>query len=278
MGTGKGPQTAQKLLRIRTVNSFPERAFSLAQSEAEVSQLSDAIRARWSGAATAEARPAAVEKPAPPIDIHQLNSSLYTLAQLSTEILSKSVQHFQTKDVWLIGSMPGFNAEADRVEAQGRAFLANSHLDPELIEIVARVMRDSWDLRAVARSARHAAQLSWLLRQECGGEDPEELLRIIRGVGEQSLVVAKKSVLAIAAQNSQAASWAALRYREIDSARFTAEELLVDGALTAQFSPTMRRMTRAAMWYMAIAGECMARLAARTAQVTPAPTTNAATL
>lgn len=207
--------------------------------------------------------PAAVAAPA---ELRHLQASLYGLAQVCTDALAKAVEHFQTDRLWLIGTMPSCGEEADAVESQGRGFLAHSQLPADQIEAVSRLLRDAADLRAVARCARHTAQLSWLLRQESQGHDAEALFAVIQTVGDGAVAIARKSVIVIASQNSQAALWAAPKYREVDAARRNAEYDLTRGHLVAQFPPTLLRMAHAIVWYMAIAAECMARLAARTAQ------------
>jgi hypothetical protein len=206
-----------------------------------------------------------IDPPSGPPDIHRLNASLYTLARVCADALAKSVQHFQADGVWLIGTMPPYAADADLVESQARALLAHSQLNGPQIDLVTRSLRDSADLRAVARSARHAAQISWLIRQEVPEADIDPLFALVRCVGEPAVVVGRKSVLAIASQNSQAATWAALHYRDIDACRRASESALREPDFVKAYSAGTRRMTVAALWYMAIAGENMARLSARAA-------------
>ncbi|MBC8103672.1 MAG: hypothetical protein H7Z41_13935 [Cytophagales bacterium] len=235
-------------------------------SQALKSRL-DAVRVRQplSSERTSERETISGGPPTPLQEMQCLHSSLYRLANVCADAVTKAVLHFQPGDLWLVGTMPTCAVEADLAETQGRSYLAHSQLTEDQIDSVSRILKDIADLRAVARCARHAAQISWLLRGEA--ESDESLRRLIVSVGDPAATVARKSVVVIAAKNPQAAAATALLYRQVDTARQAAELALRDQPLVERCSIPQVRMSRAAIWYMTICGESMARLAARAAQI-----------
>ncbi len=192
-------------------------------------------------------------------DLAALQERLAELSQACAEAITVCVQQYQGEPTWVIGAMPGCGQIADDVESQARALLAHS-LSGAQIEEVAQAMRSSGDLRATARAARQASQLIWLFRQDAEGDYAIEM---VRAVGEATVAVAQLTARALHRQDINHARNAALLYRDVDAARASAERALNSQTARAALSPLLRRMSRAAIWYMAVAGEGMARAAVR---------------
>jgi phosphate uptake regulator len=184
------------------------------------------------------------------------------LTRCCADAVCKSVQHYQGEDAWVIGAIAGCAPMAEAVEAEARSVLANSQLTMEQINEVASVLKASGDLRAVARSARQVSQLSWLFRQE---GSPPEAMELVRRVGEAAQDVALLAAEALDRADPGVARNAALLYRNVDRVRAEAERELLSDLGTHALPPVLRRMTLAAVWFMAISGEGMARVAARAA-------------
>lgn len=199
----------------------------------------------------------------PAAEFDAMHRALRDLTRACAEALEKSVKHFQGADPWMIGAMPGCTAIADGVEAQARAFLANSQLTGAQIDEVTGVLKAAADLRAVARCARQAAQLSWLLRQAGGSS---EALAVILPVAEASLRLSLLAVEAVGKGDTYLALNAARQFREVATARDAAEHDLRGHLLRTQLPPVVLRMTRCAVWFMALSGEGLARVTARMAQ------------
>jgi len=196
-------------------------------------------------------------------EIAALQERLAALSQACADAITVCVQHYQGEPAWVIGAMPGCGQIADEVEARARGLIAHS-LSNAQIEEIAQVMRSSGDLRATARAARQASQLIWLFRQDASGD---HAIASVRAVGEATVEVAQLTARALSAQDANYARAAALLYRDVDAARAKAERALAGPSALVTFSPTLRRMTRAAIWYMAVAGEGMARAALRSVHV-----------
>lgn len=197
-----------------------------------------------------------------------LQSAFNALVHSCAESISRSVEHYQAEDVWSIGTMSGCIALADTLEVRARGFLSHSQLSPEQVNEVFRMVRSVTDLRCVARSALHASRLSWLLRSEATGQ---AALDIARTVGDASVRVGFSTAAALERGSAYAAQNAALSYREVETLLNDAMNLVAVNAplptsssdSAAELSPVVRRLTRAAVWNMAVAGESMARVAAR---------------
>jgi hypothetical protein len=76
-----------------------------------------------------------------------------------------------------------------------------------------------------------------------------------------SLLVAE----ALEKNDPQLARKAALMFRTVDEARAESERFFASDVAQYTYSPMLLRMARAGVWFMAISGEGMARIAARTA-------------
>ncbi len=196
------------------------------------------------------------------INLAPLQGILLSLTRSCAEALVKSVQHFEGEDAWGIGAMPNCSTPADNLEAEARSLLCNSLLTPDQTTDVTVCLKVAADLRAVARSAQQAAQLSWLFRQM---PNATEATAIVLPVGEAACQVALRASEAVEKNDPLLAREAALLYRKVDVARIEAEQYLYSELGSHNLSPELRRMVLAAIWFMAIAGEAMARIAARVA-------------
>lgn len=193
-------------------------------------------------------------------DLRGLRQDFRALARSCADALTKSVQHYQSGDVWSIGTMPGCIALTESLETRARALVAHSQLDDRETQEVSRILRSTADLRAVARAAQQASQLSWLFRQDETG--PSALDRV-RTVGEAAIHVCNETVAALEKGDTGSAQNAALTLRDLETRFAAAEATLSQDEAAASFSPTVRRMARAALINLVIAGESMARVAAR---------------
>jgi hypothetical protein len=204
---------------------------------------------------------------APPAELSALNVGICLLTRCCADAVCKSVRLYQGEDAWVIGAITGCTAMAEGVEAQARAVLANSQLTMAQINEVASVLKACGDLRAVSRSAKQVAQLSWLFRQETNGANVIDAMGVVCKVGEAAQEVALLAADALERGDPGAARTAALLYRDVDRARAEAEGYLRSDIARHALAPTLHRMTRAGVWFMAISGEAMARVAARAASV-----------
>lgn len=192
-----------------------------------------------------------------------LQAELSVLARMCSDAVTKSVQHYRGDDLWLIGTLPGCILHADALENRLRALLTNSQVAGSQVEEIAEYLKTVGDLRSVARAARQVSQLYWLLKDTSG---TEEVLTLVRRVGEAAAAVAEQTAVALERGDAHTARRAALLYRDVDVARFEAERELVGVFTRTRHTPLMRRLARAAVWFMAVGGEGMARVAARCAQ------------
>jgi hypothetical protein len=199
---------------------------------------------------------------APPAQLSSLHTGVRLLTRCCADAVCKSVRHYQGEDAWVIGAIAGCTAMAESVEAEARSVLANSQLTMDQINEVASVLKASGDLRAVSRSARQVSQLSWLFRQE---GSTTEAMELVRKVGEAAQDVALLTAEALERGDPGVARNAALLYRGVDQVRAESERQLRGDLGVHAFPPLVRRMTLAAIWFMAISGEGMARVAARAA-------------
>jgi hypothetical protein len=190
----------------------------------------------------------------------RLNDELTALTRSCTDSLRKALQQYHGEDPWLIGSLPGCAVLADGLENNIRGVLTNSQLSPAQISGLTETLKTTADLRGVARSARQVIQIYWLLKEMDGAE---EMVPLVRQVGESALSVAQQAMYALEKRDAVQARAAALSYREVDFARAEAERELMGEVFRARFPRPLRRTARAAVWFMAIAGEGMARVAAR---------------
>jgi hypothetical protein len=199
---------------------------------------------------------------APMPELLLLRDGLLSLTRLCSEALGKAVQHYQGDDAWVIGPMPACGELAEDLEAQARSYLANSQLSMHQIDEIATLLKTTGDLRAIFRSGRHAAQMAWLFRQE---GNTQEIMALIRRVGEASLHVGLMTSEALEKGDPKMARNAALMYRHVDDARCDAENYLRGDIAQYAHTPMQIRMALAGIWFMTIAGESMARIAARAA-------------
>ncbi len=190
-----------------------------------------------------------------------LRRDLGTLTCACADGMAKAAQHYRDEDLWVIGTMPGYGPLADAVEATSRGFLANSHLSAVHTEIVANTMKMSGDLRTAARGARQAVQIAFLLRQEQNGG--AEALNLLVPMAEAAVAVAERTAYAVQTGDETAATQAAQAYRNVDALRIQVEKGVRNGEWDEYFTPTLRKMIRAAAWNFAVSGESMARVAAR---------------
>lgn len=191
----------------------------------------------------------------------ELYEHLTELVRTVTDAVGKSVQHFQGDEAWTIGTMPGCGPLADMLENRCQAALASSNLTGAQIDDVAGLMKSASDLRVAARAAQQVAQIAWLLRHESG----EEMFTLVRTVGEATLSVSLQTTSALQRQDARTARHAALLFRSVDGSRYAAERELESQTARSAASPVIWRLTRSAIWFMAVAGEGMARVAARAA-------------
>ncbi len=191
-------------------------------------------------------------------NLERLHVALTELTALCAEAVEKSVLHWQGADPWVLGAVPTCAAHADRAEARARALLADATLTPEQGHLVAQSLKSCADLRAVSRATRQAVQLAWLDKSERGGDDAT--LLILR-VAEPSLRVARTVSDALVRRDYDTARDAALLFREVDEARREAEAVLRLRVPSGLNGP--ERTAMAGIWFTAITGEGMARVAAR---------------
>ncbi|MDX1931106.1 MAG: hypothetical protein SFU56_00730 [Capsulimonadales bacterium] len=196
------------------------------------------------------------------INLLPLQAILFHLTRNCAESLGKCVRHFEGEDAWGIGAMPNCMTPADNLEAEARALLCNSMLSPDQTMDVTVCLKVAADLRTVARCARQASQLSWLFRQM---PNDWEALEIVLPVGRAAYQVAIRAAECVEKNDPILARDAALLYRRVDLACAEAERILDCGLGAGTLTPECCRMVRAAVWFMAIAGEAMARIAARVA-------------
>ena len=190
-----------------------------------------------------------------------LRRDLATLALACTDALTKTAQHYSGDDLLAIGTMPGYGPLADAVEAAARGFLSNSHLSQAHSEIVANTLKMSGDLRTAARGGRQAVQIAFLFRLD--RESGEDALSLLSPMAEATVAVAERTAFAVQTTDPHAATEAAHLYRTVDTLRSQVEAGLRARTWDEYFSPTMQRMIRASAWNFAVAGESMARVAAR---------------
>ncbi len=196
-------------------------------------------------------------------ELATLRRDLGTLTLACADALTKTAQHYNGEDLWVIGTMPGYGPLADSVEATARGFLANSHLSAVHTEVVANTMKMSSDLRTAARGARQAVQIAFLLRyEECGGA---EALHLLVPMAEAAVGVGERTAFAMQTGDENAPTQAAQAYRTVNSLRVQVERGIRSGEWNSYFSPTLQKIIRAAAWNFAVSGESMARVAARLA-------------
>ena len=201
-----------------------------------------------------------VENAESPLLLHE---DVAELALACTEVLQKMVQHYEGADPWQIGSLPACASLTDTLENLVRARVTDSQLTPAQVKAAKETLKTTGDLRGVARAARQGTQLYWLLRQS--DADCEELTSLILRVAQPALMVAQLSTGALIVRDRVQMRNAALAYREVNQARAEAEYEIGGVGAQARYSPTTRRLARAAVWCMAVSGEGMARIAARVA-------------
>ena len=200
-------------------------------------------------------------------DFAALSGEIADLASACADALDKSVQHF-SRDAWAVGTLPLCGPIADRAEARAKSLIVNPQSTGPVVEAVTTTLKNVDYMRATARAARQNVQMAWLLKTH----DPvcaASLFPLIHSVGEAASVVANETALALRTTERElplASRRAALLYHRVETARASAQKQF---RVLAPCAPAYR-MTRAALWYMIIAGESMARVAARTAAVSPA--------
>lgn len=195
-------------------------------------------------------------------EVERISNGLISVAHSCVEGIGKAVQHYQGDAAWSIGALPASEAQADALEAEARSLLTNSQLSMRHIEGVANYLKSVSDLRTVARCARQLTQLAWLFRQDATSQ---QAIVLIQKVGESAVSVSAAVAAALRTGDRGDLRSAALLYRNLDGAVQDAHLFLRRDVAIATFSPTVLRMARSGVWFMGIAGECMARVAARTA-------------
>jgi hypothetical protein len=195
-------------------------------------------------------------------EVDRIVAGLNVVAQSCAEGIGKAVQHYQGDAAWSIGALPATENLADGLEAEARSLLSNSQLSMRHIEGVANHLKSVSDLRTVARCARQVTQLAWLFRQDA--TSPQAIV-LIQKAGEPAVRVAAAVAAAMRSGDRADLRNAALLYRDVQIATGDAQLFLYRDVAVTTFSPTVLRMARSGVWFMGIAGECMARVAARTA-------------
>ena len=194
-------------------------------------------------------------------EIKSLRRDLGTLALACADALTKTAQHYAGEDLWAIGTMPGYGPLADSVESVCRGFLANSHLSAPHTEIVSNTLKMSGDLRTAARGARQAVQIAFLFRAD--RDAGTDALQLLAPMADAVVAVAERTAFAVQTGDPATATQAAHAYRAVDALRIEVEGCIRTHQWDAYFSPTLQRMVRASAWNFAVAGEGMARVAAR---------------
>ncbi len=194
-------------------------------------------------------------------ELKALRRDLATLALACADALGKTAQHYGGEDLWVIGTMPGYEPLADSVERVARGFLSDSHLSVSHTDIVTGTLKMSGDLRTAARGARQAVQIAFLFRADrvCG----VEALEMLSPMAEAVVSVGERAAFAAQTGDASAATQAVQAYRTVDALRVELETGVCSHTWDDYFSPTAQRLIRAATWNFAIAGESMARVAAR---------------
>ncbi|GAB4462756.1 MAG: hypothetical protein OHK0029_30220 [Armatimonadaceae bacterium] len=193
-------------------------------------------------------------------EIVAVESGMVRLMEACAVAVEKSVQHYQGAPAWKIGAMPSCEEMADSLEAQIRSLLSNSQLSLAQIDQISLHLKSASDLSGVARCARHVTQIAWLLRGDATGE---KAISAICHVGECSWRVSEAIAMASMAGDREALKYGALLYRQVDEARTESMRFLRSDVALTTLAPPVQRMGIAGVHFMAIAGECMARVAAR---------------
>jgi hypothetical protein len=181
---------------------------------------------------------------------------------LCADALAKAARHFRGDDAWVIGTMPNCLGAIDAAEARVKRVLANSHMETIQVDTVSAHLKALADLRTAARAARQAVQLAWLLRQAGAQADAFPL---VRPIADHACMLAVETARALENGDLRAARTAALEYRTVGAACNEAERSLIAAAPDVLLNPLGRRLSRSAIWFMAVGGECFARIAARSA-------------
>lgn len=196
--------------------------------------------------------------------ITELNTDISALASACADAVYKSVQHFGD-EAWAVGTLPRCETLADVAEVRAKSLIIHPQTNGPMIDTVSVVLKNTEYLRSVARAARQSVQLAWLLKTDAGVVST--VFPLIHAVGEAASDVAIETALALGLSDREkatAARRAALKYRGVEAARQKAQIEIREATLP----DVQARMTRAALWYMVIAGEGMARVAARAAAAT----------
>lgn len=194
----------------------------------------------------------------------ELNADLFALATACADAVHKAVQHFGD-EAWAVGTLPRCETLADIAEVRAKSLIIAPQTTGPLIDEVSILLKNAEYLRSVSRAARQSVQLAWLLKSDAALV--ATMFPLIHAVGEAASAVAGETAQALGMKEREkipAARRAALLYRNVEAARVTAQT----GFQAADLPDAQRRMTRAALWYMVIAGESMARVAARVASDT----------
>ena len=192
------------------------------------------------------------------VEILAVHRALCSLAELCTLMLSQSLQHYRMADSWSIGTLPNCNMHADALETQIQSLLSHSQLLPEQFHEASSLLKSVMSLRSVSGGARYAAQLSWLLQQD---EERAHLTPFVCEVGDAAVVVARKCVAALNQADKTAAREASHLLQEMEDVRKTCQQSVV---LAHNFSVPVRRVARAAIWSLAVAGVGMEQAVRRT--------------
>ena len=198
----------------------------------------------------------------------ELNGEIALLASACADAIDKSVQHF-SRDAWAVGTLPLCGPLADKAEARAKSLIVNPQSTGPVVEEVAGLLKNAEYLRTAARAARQNVQMAWLLKSH-DADYAAAFFPFIHAIGEAASLVAHETALSLKAGERDrpiAARKAALLYHRVEFARAAAQNQF---RLCAPEDASAHRMTRAALWYMVIAGESMARVAARTASSFPA--------
>ncbi len=192
----------------------------------------------------------------------ELNRDVALLAAACADAICKSVQYYEG-DAWAFGTLPQCETLAGVAEVRAKSLLVAPQTSGAMVDQVMTVLRSVESLRSVACACRQSVQLAFLL-PHVDTEASSRVFPIIHLVGHAASDVGSDTVVALEADSRErvpAARRAALRYRAVEAARGEAQAFLQE----TELPETSRRMTRAALWCMILAGENMARIAARLA-------------
>jgi hypothetical protein len=160
-------------------------------------------------------------------------------------------------------SLPDGDLLAGALEAKARALLLQPSTPADAAGPVTRIVRCSADLRCVIRGARQAMQLALLVMENPANniEAKEVAIAHIRQAARAALDLAEHTRAVLEPGHPAAAAHVAASYREVDAARAQAEGVI--RGVRGDRLTSVQRAARAILWSVSVAGENMARVAAR---------------